>query len=64
MIHNDPTEKPIDRARGGSASDSEARMPGPRMASDPLMTMLAAMATQMFGARANRTSAGRDDPAT
>src|SRR3546814_6846946 len=61
MIHSDPTEKPIDLARGGSASERVAKMPGPRMARDPLITMFAAMATARLGASGNTTT--HPDPA-
>ena len=41
-IHSDAIEKPIDRARGGMARDSEARMPGPTIARHIAMRKLTA----------------------
>ncbi len=51
--HRAPTEKPIDRARGGIASDRLARTPGPTMTSEPAIRQLMITATTMFGAHAN-----------
>ncbi len=52
-IQSDAIEKPIDRARGGIASDSEARMPGPTIARHSAIKKLAAIATARFGTTAN-----------
>ncbi len=54
MTQSEAMEKPVARARGGMASDSEASMPGPMIASAPEITQLNAMATTRFGERANR----------
>ena len=58
ITHSDATEKPVARARGGMASDSATRMPGPSIASDAEITQLNATATTMFGASAKPI--GRD----
>ena len=57
MIHNAKIENPIERARGGMASDSEAKMPGATIASTPAMTIWATMPTQSEGESANTAAA-------
>ena len=63
MTHSEATENPVARARGGMASDSAARMPGPMIASAAEITQLMATATTMFGARAKPTDSDRRAPA-
>ena len=48
-----PSEKPIDRARGGMPSDKAAKTPAPTTASVAVMAMLATMVSHSHGARAN-----------
>src|SRR6266508_5535881 len=47
-----PSENPIDRARGGMASDSPANTPGPMTARLAAMAMLATTVSHSHGARA------------
>ena len=49
-------EKPTERTRDGMARESEARTPGPTMASDASMPALPMKASGTFGASANRTA--------
>src|SRR3546814_2522807 len=52
ITHSDATAKPIERARGGMARLSVARMPGATMAKAATITEWAAMATPTLGAAA------------
>ncbi len=45
MIHSDATEKPIDRARGGIARLSAAKIPGARIAPIPVITKFTTIVT-------------------
>src|SRR4051812_28551653 len=53
MIQSEATENPMDRARGGMASDSDAKMSGSIFERLPVMIALATIATPMLGASAN-----------
>jgi hypothetical protein len=67
MTQMAPSEKPIDRARGGMASDRPEKMPGPMMARVAPMAMLAATASHSHGARANtvaKPAQANEAPAT
>jgi hypothetical protein len=44
IIHNEATENPVARARGGIAKDSPAKVAGPSMASDAEIKQLTATA--------------------
>ena len=55
--NTDAIEKPVDRARGGIASDSAAKRPGSTNARHALITTLAAIATHTTGAHANTSMA-------
>ncbi len=57
ITHNEATEKPVARARGGMANESATRIPGPSIASDAEITQLTATATTMLGATANAIAA-------
>ena len=57
-----PTAKPIDRARGGMASDRVARMPGASTARAAVMTEWAAMATHTVGRGGEHEQGEADDP--
>ena len=64
MTHSEATEKPVARARGGIASESATRMPGPSIASDAEITLLTATAMTMFGEIANTIAASEVPTAT
>ena len=53
MTQMAPSEKPIDRARGGMPSDRAANTPGPTMARVAAMAMLATIVSHNQGASAN-----------
>ena len=57
ITHSDATEKPTDRARGGMARASVARMPGSSTERMPFTAMFAATARPTVGARAKATLA-------
>ena len=61
MIQSDATEKPIDRARGGIARLSAAKMPGARIAPRPVIAKLTTIVTQRLGTARRRTSADAHD---
>ena len=52
MIQSDATENPNERARGGMARLSAAKMPGARMAPSPVITKFTAMVTGRLGTTA------------
>src|SRR5688572_21148100 len=55
--NSDPMANPVDRARGGMASERAAKRPGSTNARQALMTMWANTATYTFGAQANTSTA-------
>ena len=61
MTQMAPSEKPIDRARGGMPSDRAAKTPGPTMASVAEMAMLATMVSHSHGDRAKTAAKAADD---
>ena len=56
-MNRDAIENPSDRAFGGMASESDAKMPGARSALIPVIRTLAMTATASTGANANVTHA-------
>ena len=56
-MNSDAIENPSDRTFGGMASESDAKMPGPRSAAMPEIKTLAMTATASTGASAKATHA-------
>ncbi len=63
MTHSDATENPIDRARGGMATASTAKMPGRRMASTAMIDGVGDDGHDEVGRQGEDDQAGRHDHA-